>query len=106
MQHAAKVPALRTTRTLEALDAAVEAGLLPPEDEDALKQSWSMASRLRNAIILVRGRASDSLPRDIRERSAVAHLCGYRPGESDELVNDYLRVTRRARAVVDRVFWD
>ncbi len=106
MQHAAKVPALRTTRTLEALDAAVEAGLLPPEDADALKQSWSTASRLRNAIILVRGRASDSLPRDIRERSAVAHLCGYQPGESDELVNDYLRVTRRARAVVDRVFWD
>jgi [glutamine synthetase] adenylyltransferase / [glutamine synthetase]-adenylyl-L-tyrosine phosphorylase len=55
--------------------------------------------------MLVRGRASDSLPRDVREKAAVAHLCGYGPGESDELVNDYLRATRRARAVVDRVFW-
>jgi [glutamine synthetase] adenylyltransferase / [glutamine synthetase]-adenylyl-L-tyrosine phosphorylase len=105
MQHSSRVEGLRTTRTVEALAAAVEAGLLPPEDADALRQAWTTASRLRNAIILVRGRASDSLPRDTREKAAVAHLCGYGPGESDELVNDYLRATRRARAVVDRVFW-
>jgi glutamate-ammonia-ligase adenylyltransferase len=73
---------------------------------EALRSAWSMASRLRNAIMLVRGRAADSLPRDPREKAAVAQVCGYGPGESDELVNDYLRVTRRARAVVDRVFWD
>lgn len=106
MQHAGEVEGLRTTRTLDALAAAVEADLLPREDADDLRQSWSMASRLRNTIILVRGRPSDSLPRDTREKAAVAHLCGYGPGESDELVNDYLRVTRRARAVVDRVFWE
>ncbi len=106
MKHAWHVEGLRTTRTLEALDAAVEAELLPREDAEALRQAWSTASRLRNAVILVRGRASDSLPRDPREKAAVAHLCRYGPGESDELVNDYLRVTRRARAVVDHVFWD
>ena len=106
MQHAGKIESLRTTRTLDALAAAVEADLLPEEDADALRQAWSTASRLRNAIRLVRGRPSDSLPRDPREKAAVAHLCGYAPGESDALVNDYLRITRRARAVVDRVFWD
>jgi glutamate-ammonia-ligase adenylyltransferase len=105
MQHAGRVEGLRTTRTLEALEAAVEADLLAREDAEALENAWSTASRLRNAIVLVRGRASDSLPRDIRERAAVAQVCGYGPGESDELVNDYLRVTRRARSVVDRVFW-
>jgi glutamate-ammonia-ligase adenylyltransferase len=106
MQYGARVPGLRTTRTAEALDAAVDAELLAREDTAALKQAWTMASRLRNTILLVRGRASDSLPRATRERAAVAHVCGYGPGESDELVNDYLRVTRRARGVVDRVFWD
>ena len=105
MQHAGRVEGLRTTRTLEALTAAVEAELIPREDAEDLAQAWRMASRLRNTIMLVRGRASDSLPRDVREKAAVAHLCGYGPGESDELVNDYLRATRRARAVVDRVFW-
>jgi [glutamine synthetase] adenylyltransferase / [glutamine synthetase]-adenylyl-L-tyrosine phosphorylase len=105
MQHAGAVKGLRTTRTLDALDAAVEAELLAREDALALRTAWSMASRVRNAITQVRGRSSDSLPRDTREKAAVAHVCGYGPGESDELVNDYLRVTRRARAVVERVFW-
>jgi len=105
MQHAGGVPALRTTRTLEALSAAVEAGVLEASDADALRGAWSAASRLRNAITQVRGRPADSLPRDTREKAAVAYLCGYGPGESDALVNDYLRRTRRARQVVDRVFW-
>ena len=106
MQHAGAVVGLRTTRTLDALTAAVGADLLAQEDADALRTAWSMASRVRNAITQVRGRPFDSLPRDTREKAAVAHICGYGPGESDELVNDYLRVTRRARAVVERVFWD
>ena len=62
-------------------------------------------SRVRNAITLVRGKPGDQLPRDPRERAAVASVLGYPPGESDAMVNDYLRHTRRARAVVDRVFW-
>jgi glutamate-ammonia-ligase adenylyltransferase len=106
MRYAGRVPGLRTTRTLDALDAAVEAELLARDDADALSAAWRTASRLRNALTQVRGRPTDSLPRDTRDLAALAHVCGYRPGESSELVNDYLRVTRRARQVVDRVFWD
>jgi [glutamine synthetase] adenylyltransferase / [glutamine synthetase]-adenylyl-L-tyrosine phosphorylase len=105
MQHARAVPGLRTTRTLEALGAAVDADLLTPDDAEALSAAWRTASGLRNAITQVRGRPADSLPRDTRERAAVAHIRGYAPGESDQLLNDYLRVTRGARAVVERVFW-
>jgi glutamate-ammonia-ligase adenylyltransferase len=105
LQHAGRVEGQRTTRTLAALDAAVAADLLTAEDADALSAAWRMASRVRNAITQVRGRPSDSLPRDTRERAALAHVLGYAPGESDEMVNDYLRVTRRARLVVERVFW-
>jgi len=105
MQHAGRVEGLRTTRTLDALRAAVDAELLDPHDAEALTEAWRTASGVRNAILQVRGRPSDSLPRDTRERAAVAHIRGYAPGESDELVNDYLRVTRRARQVVERIFW-
>jgi [glutamine synthetase] adenylyltransferase / [glutamine synthetase]-adenylyl-L-tyrosine phosphorylase len=105
MQHAGRVEGLRSTRTLEALEAAVGAGLLEESDADALGSAWRMASGLRNAVTQVRGKPADSLPHDARERAAVAHIRGYGPGESDELLNDYLRVTRRARAVVERVFW-
>jgi len=105
MQHAGAVPALRTTRTLDALRAAADADLLSQTDARSLAEAWRVASGLRNAITHVRGRQVDQLPRDTRERAAVAHIRGYPPGESDRLVDDYLRVARRARQVVERVFW-
>ncbi|MDX6325942.1 MAG: [glutamine synthetase] adenylyltransferase / [glutamine synthetase]-adenylyl-L-tyrosine [Nocardioidaceae bacterium] len=106
MKHAGAVPGLRTTRTVTALCAAVDAELLAADDAERLIGAWQMASRLRNAVTLVRGKPSDQLPRDARELGAVASVLGYSPGASEVLVNDYLRVTRRARGVVERVFWD
>jgi [glutamine synthetase] adenylyltransferase / [glutamine synthetase]-adenylyl-L-tyrosine phosphorylase len=106
MRHAGSVEPLRTTRTLEALVAAREAGLVDADDAEVLAQAWRTVSRIRNAVTLVRGRPSDQLPRDPRERAAVASMLDYPPGESDRLVNDHLRITRRAHAVVERVFWE
>lgn len=105
LQHAGRCPGLRTTRTLDALEAAVDAEVLTRSDADVLSVAWRAASNLRNATTQVRGRPADTLAGDARERAAVAHIRGYGPGESDELVNDYLRVTRRARKVVERLFW-
>jgi glutamate-ammonia-ligase adenylyltransferase len=105
MQHAGRCPGLRTTRTLDAMEAAVADGLLDRDDADSLATAWRTCSGLRNAITQVRGRPTDSLAGDPRERAAVAQIRGYAPGESDTMVNDYLRVTRRARRVVERLFW-
>ncbi len=105
MQHAGRIPELRTTRTLETLEVAVRHELVGEQDARALAAAWLFASRARNATVQVRGRPSDQLPRDVRERSAVARVLRYEPGESDTMVNDYLRAARQARAVVDRVFW-
>ena len=106
LQHAGEVAGLRTPRTLTALAAAAEAGLIEKEDAEWLAHGWRTVSRVRNAVTLVRGRPGDHLPRDTREKAAVASVMGYPPGASAELVNDYLRHTRRTRAVVDRVFWE
>ena len=106
LREAHRVPGLRTTRTLGALDAAVEAGLVDPTEADTLRAAWKMATRIRNAIMLVRGRPSDSLPRDPRDLAAVAQICGYPPGESSRFSDDYLRLTRHAHNTVARLFWD
>ncbi|MGO4257438.1 bifunctional [glutamine synthetase] adenylyltransferase/[glutamine synthetase]-adenylyl-L-tyrosine phosphorylase [Marmoricola sp. RAF53] len=105
LQHAHRVEGLRTSKTLEALDAAVAAELLDAADAEVLRAAWLLASRSRNATVLVRGRPSDQLPPDPRERAAVAKVLGYGPGETTTMVNDYQRSTRLAHAVVDRVFW-
>jgi glutamate-ammonia-ligase adenylyltransferase len=105
LRHAYEVKGLRTTRTLPALQAAAEAGLVDAEDAESLSRAWRFASRQRNAIMLVRGRASDQLPSAARDRAAVAALLGYAPDETEMMLDDYLRTTRRARAVVERIFW-
>ena len=105
LDHGHDVPGLRTTRTVPALEAAVDADLLTSADAGILSAAWRLASRLRNATVQVRGRPSDQLPRDARERAAVAAVLGFAPGHTDEMVNDYLRSARLARGVVDRVFW-
>ncbi|MFC3817133.1 bifunctional [glutamine synthetase] adenylyltransferase/[glutamine synthetase]-adenylyl-L-tyrosine phosphorylase [Planomonospora venezuelensis] len=105
LRHAGRLPSLRTTRTLEALRAAVAEKLLDPADEAVLADAWRFASRVRDAIVLVRGRASDSVPADVRERTLLARALGYPPDGSEDFVDDYRRVTRRARAVVERVFY-
>ncbi|MGN0064216.1 MAG: bifunctional glutamine-synthetase adenylyltransferase/deadenyltransferase, partial [Nocardioides sp.] len=105
MQHAGRVPGLRTTQTLAALSAAEEAGLVPAEDAEVLAEAWRTVSRTRNAGTLVRGRATDQIPADSRERAAMAMVLGYEPGETDRMVNDYMRTTRHAHQVVERIFW-
>ncbi|MGI9157326.1 MAG: bifunctional [glutamine synthetase] adenylyltransferase/[glutamine synthetase]-adenylyl-L-tyrosine phosphorylase, partial [Marmoricola sp.] len=105
MQHAHAVPDLRTTKTLEALAVCVDNDLLSEPDAEARKASWLASSRARNATVQVRGRPADQLPRDGRERAAVAALLRYPPGETDTMLNDYQRTARRAAAVVGRVFW-
>lgn len=105
LRHGHELPGLRTTRTRAALAAAVAAGLVDEGDAEVLDAAWVLASRVRSAVMLVRGRPGDSFPADARELAGVARYLGYGAGHSGELVDDYRRTTRRARAVVERLFY-
>jgi glutamate-ammonia-ligase adenylyltransferase len=105
LQHGHELPALRTTRTLPALRAATGAGLLDPDDTEQLVAAWRIATQVRDAVMLGRGKASDMVPTDARDLAVVSQVLGYPPGESGALLDDYRRITRRARAVVERVFY-
>lgn len=122
MQHAWHVPGLRTTRTREALAAAHAAGLLSVEHAQILDEAWVLATRVRNGVMLVRGRAGDTFPSDGRELAAMGRYLGYGPGSvapgsgphnghggqsghSGDMIDDYRRTTRRARAVMEELFY-
>ncbi len=107
LQHAWQVPGLRTTSTLAALLAAVDADLISSDDASALEAAWRFAGRARDAITLVRDKADDQLPKPGKVLQAVGEVLGYRPGfEAGQLIDDYRRVARRARRVVESVFYE
>ncbi|MEU6612197.1 bifunctional [glutamine synthetase] adenylyltransferase/[glutamine synthetase]-adenylyl-L-tyrosine phosphorylase [Streptomyces parvus] len=105
MRHGWAEPGLRTTRTREALAAACAAGLIPAEEAQTLDEAWVLAARVRNAVMLVRGRPGDTFPSDARELAAVGRYLGYEPGHVGDMLDDYRRITRRARAVVEERFY-
>lgn len=104
LQHAHRVPALHNTSTLESLVAIGAAELISEGDVELLRQAWLTATRARNALVLVRGKPNDQLPGPGRQLNAVAVAAGWDSGDGSEFLDNYLRVTRRAKAVVRKVF--
>jgi len=105
IEHAHAVPALRTTSTLEALQASVDAELVTAKDAELLREAWLLASRLRSAITLRTGQTSDVLPWDRRELDAVGTLLEYPERSANLVEEDYLGTTRRARRVFEQLFY-
>jgi glutamate-ammonia-ligase adenylyltransferase len=106
LKHAGRIRELRTTSTVEALEAVAEAGELAREDADTLTGAWRLASRVRNATMLVRGKAGDQIPTSGRELVAVASILGHEVGsDPGEFLDEYRKVMRHSRSVVDRVFY-
>jgi len=105
LQYAHGHPELQTTATIAALRAEEAAGLIDISDIETLITAWTLASEIRNSIMLVKSTMSDLLPADYIELSAVTYLLGYRSDKAGVLEEDYLRATRRARSVMERIFY-
>jgi glutamate-ammonia-ligase adenylyltransferase len=105
LQHGAAIAGVRTTSTLHALDAAVAAELIPAPDAAKLRAAWLIASRARSAMTLWTAKTADVLPTDRQQLEGVARLLEYPPGGAQELEEDYLRTTRLARQVFERLFY-
>ena len=105
LEHANRVPGMRTTSTLGALRAAQDAGIIAESDADRLAEAWRLASRLRSANTLLSGQTSDVLPTDRKKLDGIGRLLGYPPRSATRVEEDYLGTTRRARRVFERLFY-
>jgi glutamate-ammonia-ligase adenylyltransferase len=106
LAHGYAVPGLRTPRTLPALRAAADAGLIGLGDADCLQAAWCLATHARNAIKLVRDKADDQMPSQGAGLIGVGRALGYPPGfDPGQVVDDWRRAARRARRVVEQVFY-
>ena len=107
MQHAGARP-----RAADDQDARGAAGgrrrttCSTPPTPRALAEAWRFASRARNATVQVRGKPSDQLPRDaVSARRWRAILRLRARGSRTRWSTTTCASARRARAIVDRVFW-
>jgi glutamate-ammonia-ligase adenylyltransferase len=105
LQHGGERPELRVPGTIEALTRLRAAGLLADDDAAALEAAYRFCERARNARYLQTGSPSDALPSDRSELEKLGLLLGYVHQPATSLRDDYRRLTRRARRVVEREFY-
>lgn len=106
---AGKQKNMRTTSTLNALQNAEKIGLLTKAELQILQDTWILASRLRDANFLGTGRTQiskiDVLPVDPNDFATIAAILGYQPDKRQNLNDDYLRLARKSRIIMERVFY-
>lgn len=105
MEHGHSLPAVQSASTLGALSALHHGGVLSSEDAAILDEAYRFCAAVRNRLYLRAGRVRDSLPTDPVESAAVARSLGYDLAPRTALREEYRRVTRRARRVVERIFY-
>lgn len=97
LQH--RIPA---TGTLDGLARLVGAGVVTGVDAAVLEEAWRFCEHTRNRLHLVRGAASNALPQRNDELAVLARSLGSTP---TGLREEFRRLTRRSRRVVERLFY-
>lgn len=105
LEHGHQVEGLRTTSTLEQLRAAEEGELLPAREARELIEAWSLGWQVRRGLFLWKGREGDVLPSDRHDLRALALLVEGDDSTASDLEERYLRVTRRARMIAERLIF-
>lgn len=90
------------TNTLRSLHRLREREIVAGGEADALEDAWRFCDRLRNRWFLVNGGANDALPTNPGRFAVLARSLAMSP---TDLRERHLQVTRRARAVMEHLFY-
>lgn len=104
LQQGGRDPSLRSPNTMATLAALRDAGHISATDFEALSVSYEFCTRVRLRLHLQRGRLVNSLPTDPDHLASLAASLGF--DRTFELRERYRQVTRRARRVFVRHFFD
>ncbi|MDQ3952202.1 MAG: bifunctional glutamine-synthetase adenylyltransferase/deadenyltransferase, partial [Actinomycetota bacterium] len=105
LQHAHDRPDLQVAGTLDALEACWREGLLSDAAALRLAEAYRFLMKARNRMFLMAGRPQDALPDKPEGLEALGVAMGYTDQPRQEMEEDYLRLTRRARKVAERVIY-
>jgi glutamate-ammonia-ligase adenylyltransferase len=95
---------IRTVRTLEAIERLAERRLIEQTVARDLGEAFVFLADVKNALEVDRRVHAEALPPAPGEQTSLARRLGYEEYPRQAFIDDYLRVTRRARRAMERVF--
>lgn len=105
LRHAHGDTALQGGGTLEVLRAATAARVISESDAAHLADAYRFIARARNRLFFLSGRPVDVLPTKPEELEALGIALGFSDQPRQEVEETYLRVTRRARRVAEKLIY-
>ena len=104
MRHGGAHPQIRTRRTLEAIDRLGAARLMEGSVARDLGEAFVFLSDVKNALEVDRRLHAEAVPPSPEAQTSLARRLGYEEYPRQSFLDDYLRVTRRCRRAMERVF--
>jgi glutamate-ammonia-ligase adenylyltransferase len=98
-------PEVRRTNTLDALEALAAARLIEASVGLSLAEAYVFLSEIKASMELERMLPAEALPPTPEGQAALARRLGYGERARQAFLQDYRRVTRRARVAMERVFY-
>ncbi|HET7236709.1 MAG TPA: hypothetical protein VFK59_09800 [Actinomycetota bacterium] len=106
MRFGGRHPEVRTRRTLEAIERLAEVRLIEDSVALALGEAFVFLSDVKDALEVDRRVHAESIPPAPEEQLALARRLGYEEYPRQTFLEDYRRITRRARRAMERVFYE
>ena len=105
MRYGHQHEAVRSTGTLDALEALAAERLVEDSVALALGKAYVFLNEVKNALELDRRVRAEAVPPTPEGQLALARRLGYEEYARQAFLEDYRRITRRARSAMERVFY-
>jgi [glutamine synthetase] adenylyltransferase / [glutamine synthetase]-adenylyl-L-tyrosine phosphorylase len=99
-------PEVRSRRTLDAIERLASARLIEESAARSLGEAFVFLSDVKNALEVDRRIHAEALPASPDEQLALARRLGFEEYPRQTFLEEYRRITRRARRAMDRVFYE
>ena len=104
LRYAGADEELRTPRTLEAIERLAERRLVEQTVARDLGEAFVFLADVKNALEVDRRVHAEAVPAGPEEQTSLARRLGYEEYPRQAFIDDYLRITRRCRRAMERVF--
>ena len=104
MRFGGEDPAVRSRRTLEAIEQLAAARHLEEQVARDLAEAFVFLSDVKNALEMDRRVHAEAVPAAPAEQTALARRLGFEEYPRQAFLERYLHVTRRCRRAMERVF--